>query len=176
MRRFDKTKTIQRANLLAESRYLESKGLVRENYSVQNFVTDFHDAEFFTPFLQAIVKNGVDLRNTEDWNEIITMDRNQLRNTFGLTMGTAIKLYNALQSKIKTNDPNTVDGRAAGLKGFFKTQGTSGDYAEFKAMNNHFMNGGEIDNLEPKLKNIYMSKYKPFTKEEFMEIFKKVNN
>ena len=96
MRRFDKTKTIQRANLLAESRYLESKGLVRENYSVQNFVTDFHDAEFFTPFLQAIVKNGVDLRNTEDWNEIITMDRNQLRNTFGLFLRNIFNTFSYL--------------------------------------------------------------------------------
>lgn len=174
MRRFDKTKVIQKANLLAEARHFESKGLVIENYSVQNFITDFHDAEFFVPFLQAVGTNsvGLDIKNPEDWNKIMTMDRKQLQDTFGLTIGTAMKLYNALLPKIK---PNTVDGRAAGLKDFFKTPGTSGDYAEFKAMNDHFINGGEIDNLEPKLKNIYMSKYKQFTKEEFMEIFKKVN-
>jgi len=41
-------------------------------------------------------------------------------------------------------------------------------------MNDHFIIGGEIENLEPKLKNIYMSKYKPFTKEQFMKIFKNV--
>jgi len=174
MRRFDKKNNIRNANLLAEQRYLQSKGLLIENYSLQNFINDFHDAEFFVPFLQAVGTNsvGLDIKNSEDWNKIMTMDRKQLQDTFGLTIGTAMKLYNALLPKIK---PNTVDGRAAGLKDFFKTPGTSGDYAEFKAMNNHFMNGGEIDNLEPKLKIIYMSKYKPFTKEEFMEIFKKVN-
>lgn len=177
MRRFDKTKNIFKANLLAESRYLESKGLVKENYSLQNFKDDFQDADFLEPFLQAVATNsvGLDMNKPEDWNKIITMDRKQLHDTFkssGLLMGTAFKVYNALQPKIATS---TVDGRAAGLKGFFKTQGTSGDYAEFKAMNNHFMKGGEINDLEPKLKAIYMSKYKPFTKEEFMEIFKKVN-
>ena len=31
MRRFDKTKNIRKANLLAEQRYLESKGLIKEN-------------------------------------------------------------------------------------------------------------------------------------------------
>jgi hypothetical protein len=74
----------------------------------------------------------------------------------------------------QASDFNSVDGRAAGLNNFFKQAGTAGDYAEFKEINNHFINGGEIDNLEPNLKNIYMSKYKPFTKEQFMEIFKKV--
>ena len=175
MRRIDKLKNIEKANIMLENSYLKRKGLLKENYSVQNFKDDFHTAEFFKPFLQAVATNsvGLNMDKPEDWNKIITMDRKQLQDTFGLTMGTAIKLYKALQSKIGAT---TVDGRAAGLKDFFKTPGTSGDYAEFKAMNDHFINGGEIDNLEPKLKNIYMSKYKPFTKEEFMEIFKKVNN
>ena len=168
------------AGIITESQYNK---LIEENYSVQNFITDFSTAEFFKPFLQAVVtdKNnvGLDMNKPEDWTKIMSMDRKQLQDTFGLTMGTAMKLYNALQPKINTtnqaNDFNTVDGRAARLNDFFKQGGTSGDYAEFKAMNDHFMKGGEIENLEPKLKNIYMSKYKPFTKEEFMEIFKKVN-
>jgi len=32
MRRFDKDKTIQKANILAEQRYLHSKGLLKENF------------------------------------------------------------------------------------------------------------------------------------------------
>jgi hypothetical protein len=164
------------AGIITESQYNK---LIEENYSVENFITDFKTAEFFKPFWQAVVtdKNnvGLDMNKPEDWTKIMSMDRNQLRDTFGLTMGTAMKLYNALQPKIKAADQTTVDGRAAGLNDFFKQGGTSGDYVEFKAMNDHFINGGEIENLEPKLKNIYMSKYKPFTKEQFMDIFKKVN-
>lgn len=34
MRRFDKDKNIQKANLLAEQRYLQSKGLLKENLDV----------------------------------------------------------------------------------------------------------------------------------------------
>ena len=155
-----------------------------ENYSVENFINDFKTAEFFKPFWQAVVidKNnvGLDMNKSEDWDKIMSMDREQLRNTFGLTMGTAMKLYNALQDKIKyankLNDFNTVDGRAASLNYFFNQPYSANkvDYAEFKAMNDHFIIGGEIENLEPKLKNIYMSKYKPFTKEQFMKIFKNV--
>lgn len=160
-------------NLLRES-------LIKENYSVENFITDFKTA------WQAVVtdKNnvGLDMNEPKDWTKIMSMDRKQLQDTFGLTMGTAMKLYNALQDKIKyankLNDFNTVDGRAASLNDFFNQPYSANkvDYAEFKAINDHFMKGGEIENLEPKLKNIYMSKYKPFTKEEFMEIFKKVKN
>jgi hypothetical protein len=164
------------AGIITESQYNK---LIEENYSVQNFITDFATAEFFKPFLQAVVNDennvGLDMNNPKDWTKIMSMDRKQLQDTFGLTMGTAMKLYNALQPKIKAADQTTVDGRAAGLNDFFKQGGTSGDYVEFKAMNDHFINGGEIENLEPKLKNIYMSKYKPFTKEQFMDIFKKVN-
>ena len=36
MRRFDKAKNILKANLLAESRYLESKGLIKENELTEN--------------------------------------------------------------------------------------------------------------------------------------------
>ena len=164
-------------NLLRES-------LIKENYSLQNSITDFNTAEFFEPFLQAVDNNnvGLDMNNSDDWTKIMSMNRKQLQDTFGLTMGTAMKLYNALQDKIKyankLNDFNTVDGRAASLNDFFNQPYSANkvDYAEFKAINDHFMKGGEIENLEPKLKNIYMSKYKPFTKEEFMEIFKKVKN
>ena len=179
------------AGIITESQYNK---LIEENYSLKNFINDFKTAEFFEPFWQAVVNDknnvGLDMNKPEDWAKIISpkdwtkimsMDRQQLRNTFGLTMGTAIKLYNALQDKIKyankLNDFNTVDGRAASLNDFFNQPYSANkvDYAEFKAMNDHFINGGEIENLEPKLKNIYMSKYKPFTKEQFMEIFKKVN-
>lgn len=38
MRRFDKTKNIRKANLLAEQRYLESKGLIKESTGHQNSV------------------------------------------------------------------------------------------------------------------------------------------
>ena len=161
------------AGIITEGQY---KKLIKENYSVQNFITDFKTEDFFGPFLQAVATNnlGLDMNKSEDWNEIITMDRKELQSTFGLTMGIAMKLYNALKLKIANADFTTVNGRAAKLNDFFKTQGTSGDYAEFKAMNDHFINGGEIENLEGNLKNIYNKHYKIFTKEQFMEIFKKV--
>ena len=46
------------AGIITESQYNK---LIEENYSVQNFITDFSTAEFFKPFLQAVVtdKNNV---------------------------------------------------------------------------------------------------------------------
>lgn len=43
MRRFDKTKNILKANLLAEQRYLESKGLIKEEYSDIEVGADKYD-------------------------------------------------------------------------------------------------------------------------------------
>jgi len=42
MRRFDKTKNIQKANLLAEQRYLQSKGIIKENIVDES---DLYEAE-----------------------------------------------------------------------------------------------------------------------------------
>ena len=42
MRRFDKTKNIQKANLLAEQRYLQSKGIIKENMVDES---DLYEAE-----------------------------------------------------------------------------------------------------------------------------------
>ena len=154
----------------------ESRDIIKENYNLQKFKNDFNGEEFFEPFLQAIENKGLDINKQEVWDKIIAMDRKELRNTFDLTIGTGIKLYNSLQNKINSANPNTVDGRAARLNDFFKTPGTAGDYAEFKAINNHFKEGGDIENLEPSLKRIYKTKYEPFTKEQFMEIFEKVKD
>jgi hypothetical protein len=43
MRRFDKTKNILKANILAEQRYLESKGLIKEEYSDIEVGADKYD-------------------------------------------------------------------------------------------------------------------------------------
>ena len=48
MRRFDKTKNILKANILAESRYLESKGLIKEgidDYPVDSRRQEHGDCE-----------------------------------------------------------------------------------------------------------------------------------
>jgi len=169
----DKLRMQMLAGIITEGQY---KKLIKENYSVQDFVTDFNTEDFFKPFLQAVATNklGLDMNKSEDWNKIITMDRKQLQSTFGLTMGIAMKLYNALGPKIADADFTTVNGRAARLNKVFNEPGNSDLYAEFKAMNDHFINGGKIENLEGNLKNIYNKHYKIFTKEQFIEIFKKV--
>jgi hypothetical protein len=48
------------AGIITESQYNK---LIEENYSVENFITDFKTAEFFKPFWQAVVtdKNNVGL-------------------------------------------------------------------------------------------------------------------
>ena len=43
MRRFEKKHKIEKANLLAEQRYLESKGLINENIGVQKTDSDIDE-------------------------------------------------------------------------------------------------------------------------------------
>jgi len=182
MRRFDKTKNIQKANLLIEQRYLESKGVIYENYNLQNFINDFHNYEFFAPFLQAITKKaakeGVDLKEywNKYWNKIIEMDRKQLQDTFGLTIGNAIKLYDALQSK----NQNTVDGRVTALNTFFSgVAGTGREKKWIRDMYINFKKGGDLNSLSPELKNVYLKSpgifnFSSFDKEKFMDIVEKL--
>jgi hypothetical protein len=175
MRKQDKYINYERANLMLEQNYLKSKGLLKENYSLQNFINDFNQSDFFKGFLRAVAtnENGLDLNN--DWYNIIKMSNKEVQGNFGLDNDTATKVWTALQPKIKDHDFNTVDGRVTRLKDFFKEAGTGGDIAEFKAIYNHFKNGGKIEDLETKLKNTYLRVYKPFTEEQFIEIFNKVN-
>ena len=42
------------AGIITEGQY---KKLIKENYSVQNFITDFNTEDFFKPFLQAVATN-----------------------------------------------------------------------------------------------------------------------
>ena len=173
--RKNKLKNIEQANIMLEQSYLKSKGLLNEN-NVQDFIKNFHTNEFFIPFLEAVRKKGLNVGNTEHWKNIMGMDRKQLQNTFELPMAIAIWAHNSLRSKKDVNDFNTVEGRVNRLNKFFNDPDiySTVDYTQFKNIYNHFEKGGEIDSLKPELKKIYNSKYKPFTKEEFMEIFNKV--
>lgn len=156
--------------------------LINESYTFQNFVTDFSTDDFFNPFIQAIVKNDdYDINNQEDWNKIMNMDRQEIKDIFGydLTMGK----YKLLQIKKKSEetkkDTNTIEGRLVALKKFFKGAGTGLENENIIAIYKHFKNGGSIDDLEPSLKNLYKKSpgifnFSNFTKEQFMEIVKEL--
>lgn len=50
MRRFDKTKNIKKINILAERRYLQSKGLLKENYNIENLSNEDYVQNFLDNF------------------------------------------------------------------------------------------------------------------------------
>jgi hypothetical protein len=80
-------------------------------------------------------------------------------------------------NKIKRLDENEdqTNSVIANLNNVFKSGGNYDVFNQLKNIYDHFMNGGEINNLEPNLKNVYLRHYKMFTKEQFMEICKKVD-
>ena len=76
-------------------------------------------------------------------------------------------------------DFNTVEGRIESLDSYFSQYGNGEDYYKMRDINNHFQNGGTIENLpsdhyegEISLNNIYRNHYKSFTADEFSEIFR----
>ena len=75
MRRFDKTKNILKANLLAETRYLESKGLIKEG-------EDFGTGEDFSRESAAqenAMKSGQNMYNDQpDLNKEINASEDNL--------------------------------------------------------------------------------------------------
>ena len=76
-------------------------------------------------------------------------------------------------------DFNTVEGRIESLDSYFSQYGNGEDYYKMRDINNHFQNGGTIEDLpsdhyegEISLNNIYRNHYKSFTADEFSEIFR----
>ena len=70
MRRFDKTKNIKNANLLAEQRYLESKGLVKENFEEINEADRMSMSEFFgdvTDNVETLLKMFSKYQPNQSW-------------------------------------------------------------------------------------------------------------
>jgi len=168
MRRFDKTKNIIKANLLLEQSFFKNKNFITENYSLQNFINDYSNSPLWGPFWNAIKNKNIDVNS--QWDEVTSMDRNQLRAEFGLSIGQAIEL----ETKFKNHDENTVAGRAKKLNNMLLRPGNSDIFNELTKIYNHFINGGEIENLENNLKIVY-NHYKPFTKEQFIEMYKMLN-
>lgn len=50
MRRFDKIKNIKKINILTERRYLQSKGLLKENYNIENLSNEDYIQNFLDNF------------------------------------------------------------------------------------------------------------------------------
>ena len=161
--------------------------LINESYTFQNFVTDFSTDDFFKPFIQAIVKNGdYDINIEDDWNKIMNMNRQEIKNIFGydLTIGKSLQIANKVKA-VKTKseetkkDTNTIEGRLEALKEFFKGSSTGLESERIRGIYKHFKNGKSIDDLEPILKNLYKNSpgifnFSNFTKEQFIEIIDKV--
>ena len=89
--------------------------------------------------------------------------------------------YNPLVQKEEevVLDFNTVEGRIESLDSYFSQYGNGEDYYKMRDINNHFQNGGTIEDLpsdhyegEISLNNIYRNHYKSFTADEFSEIFR----
>ena len=170
MRRSDKLKNIVRANMLAEQRYLESKGVLTEGiYSFQDFINLVYNQEkdLSEKFFVALRNGTIKLpSNNEPF-----IDKAYLKQ-LNIYDDTEIdKIINLLSAKKVAPDMNTVDGRIQGLNDFFKSAGNEGDYVEMRDIYKHFKNNGEINNLPSNLRLIYDRAYKLFTKEEFMKIF-----
>ena len=76
-------------------------------------------------------------------------------------------------------DFNTVEGRIESLDSYFSQYGNGEDYYKMRDINNHFQDGGTIEDLpsdhdegDISLNNIYRKHYKSFTADEFSEIFR----
>ena len=84
-----------------------------------------------------------------------------------------------IKNRLSNSDFNTVEGRIKRLDYFFGQSGNGEDYYKMRDINNHFQNGGTIEDLpsdhyegEISLNNIYRNHYKSFTADEFSEIFR----
>jgi hypothetical protein len=118
----------------------------------------------------------------KDWDNLIKMDRKELREKLGLSIGLSIELEKFFKSKnvdkkVASEDPTTE--RLERLKKFFKGGGTGGESQKMIAIYKHFKNDGSIDDLEPGLQNLYKNSpgifnFSNFTKEQFMEIVKEL--
>ena len=153
--------------------------LINESYTFQNFKTDFSTDDFFEPFIKAIGKNAKydiniedgasSARQKDDWNKIMNMNRQEIKEIFGydLTIGKFLQIKKKSEVQLRA------------LKGFFKSGGTGLESEKIRGIYKHFKNGGSIDDLEPILKNLYKDSpgifnFSNFTEEQFIEIIDKV--
>lgn len=63
MRRFDKIKNIKKINILAERRYLQSKGLLNENYNIEHLSNEDYVQNFLDNFYVGLYDMQYDLEN-----------------------------------------------------------------------------------------------------------------
>jgi len=99
MRRFDKKYNIQKANLLAEQRYLESKGLIKEEKLNEDYdlVSQFMEKNEFLNSL-GLDENGI--KTLEGWINLLRVDDNWCNDNF--PMGTNFsKLISYISKKVK---------------------------------------------------------------------------
>jgi hypothetical protein len=99
MRRFDKKRNIAKVNLLAEQRYLESKGLISESFEISEDVSI--DEELYT---ENVNENKFDLTNPtvmgEFFNDLIgvwTKYCGQNANNYAIANDNRVILYNMLK-------------------------------------------------------------------------------
>ena len=160
---------------------------VNESYTLQDFISsskELEDKGLWTPFWDAIrpLINAGKIDINKDWDNLIKMDRKELREKLGLSIGLSIELEKFFKSKnvdkkVASEDPTTE--RLERLKKFFKGGGTGGESQKMIAIYKQFKNDGSIDDLEPGLQNLYKNSpgifnFSNFTKEQFMEIVKEL--
>lgn len=157
--------------------------LLNESYTLQDFISSSEDTDtkkIWEPFWIAIRDKDIDINS--EWNNLIEMDRKELREKLGVSMGVSIQLELFFKSKnvdkkVASEDPTTE--RLRRLKEFFKSGATGRESQNIIAIYKHFKNDGSIDDLEPSLKNLYKESpgifnFSNFTKEQFMEIVKEL--
>lgn len=135
MRRFDKLKTIRKANLLTEERYLESKGLLNENEAndgvnkIETLVGGLVDSPDFLNPKQISNKysikkeNGVIILIDNVENSVMSIDdfkrlkRILINDYFNENKGKNINLKNYSTEKIKGNELKIGDVYARDIAG-----------------------------------------------------------
>ena len=135
MRRFDKLKTIHKANLLTEERYLESKGLLKENKGndgvdgIETLVDSLVDSPDFLNPKQISNKysikkeNGVIILIDNVENSVMSIDdfkrlkRILINDYFNENKGKNINLKNYTTEKIKGNELKIGDVYARDIAG-----------------------------------------------------------
>jgi len=162
---------------------------VNESYTLQDFISsskELEDKGLWTPFWDAIrplINAGkIDINNADDWDNLIKMDRKELREKLGLSIGLSIQLELFFKSKNvdkQVASEDTTTERLVRLKEFFKGGATDRESQKMIEIYKHFKNGGSIDDLEAGLQNLYKKSpgifnFSNFTKEQFMEIVKEL--
>jgi hypothetical protein len=116
MRRFEKKQNRAKANLLVEQRYLQSKGLIKEEYDLVNSFNGQHNTgtpfpegknEPWSRFLNSVAYDEDGIKQLQTWINIMIEDKDWLRKKYpnGMNLTTFIK---------------DIDSKVNGLKDFIK--------------------------------------------------------